>query len=172
MLPASTHTRNQRERSKIGGRTQEIQRLIGRALRAVVDLKKLGERTLMLDCDVLVADGGTRTTSVSGCYVAIALAFNKLMKEGKISESPLKEPLAAISVGINKEGKIIADLNYEEDSSCEADVNLVATKAGKFIEIQGTAEGEPFSQDQLDALLICGKKALEKVFEAQEAALK
>ncbi|MFI5390424.1 MAG: ribonuclease PH [Bacteriovoracales bacterium] len=172
MLPASTHTRNQRERSKIGGRTQEIQRLIGRALRAVVDLKKLGERTLMLDCDVLVADGGTRTTSVSGCYVAIALAFNKLMKEGKISESPLKEPLAAISVGINKEGKIIADLNYEEDSSCEADVNLVATKAGKFIEIQGTAEGEPFSQEQLDALLICGKKALEKVFEAQEAALK
>jgi ribonuclease PH len=172
MLPASTHTRNQRERSKIGGRTQEIQRLIGRALRAVVDLKKLGERTLMLDCDVLVADGGTRTTSVSGCYVAIALAFNKLMKEGKISESPLKEPLAAISVGINKQGKIIADLNYEEDSSCEADVNLVATKAGKFIEIQGTAEGEPFSQEQLDALLICGKKALEKVFEAQEAALK
>jgi ribonuclease PH len=172
MLPASTHTRNQRERSKIGGRTQEIQRLIGRALRAVVDLKKLGERTLMLDCDVLVADGGTRTTSVSGCYVAIALAFNKLMKEGKISESPLKEALAAISVGINKEGKIIADLNYEEDSSCEADVNLVATKGGKFIEIQGTAEGEPFSQDQLDALLICGKKALEMVFEAQEAALK
>ncbi len=172
MLPASTHTRNQRERSKIGGRTQEIQRLIGRALRAVVDLKKLGERTLMLDCDVLVADGGTRTTSVSGCYVAIALAFNKLIKEGKISESPLKEALAAISVGINKEGKIIADLNYEEDSSCEADVNLVATKAGKFIEIQGTAEGEPFSQDQLDALLICGKNALKQVFEAQEAALK
>jgi ribonuclease PH len=172
MLPASTHTRTQRERSKVGGRTQEIQRLIGRALRAVVDLKKLGERTLMLDCDVLVADGGTRTTSISGCYVAMALAFNKLKGEGKITESPLKEDLAAISVGINKDGKIIADLNYEEDSSCEADVNLVATKAGKFIEIQGTAEGEPFSQDQLDALLICGKKALEKVFEAQEKVIK
>ncbi len=171
MLPASTHTRSQRERSKIGGRTQEIQRLIGRALRAVVDLKKLGERTLMLDCDVLVADGGTRTTSVSGCYVAMALAFKKLKNEGKISETPLKEALGAISVGINKEGKIIADLNYEEDSSCEADVNLVATRNGKFIEIQGTAEGDPFSQEQLDALLICGKKALEKVFEAQEKAL-
>lgn len=171
MLPASTHTRSQRERSKVGGRTQEIQRLIGRALRAVVDMKKLGERTLILDCDVIVADGGTRTTSVSGCYVAMVLAFNKLISEGKISQSPLKEALAAISVGINKEGKIIADLNYEEDSSCEADVNLVATRSGKFIEIQGTAEGDPFSQEQLDALLICGKGALEKVFEAQDKAL-
>jgi ribonuclease PH len=171
MLPAATHSRNQRERSKVGGRTQEIQRLIGRALRAVVDLKKLGERSLLLDCDVMVADGGTRTASISGCYVAMVMAFNKLIKEGKISESPLKEALAAISVGINKEGKIIADLNYEEDSSCEADVNLVATRSGKFIEIQGTAEGDPFSQEQLDALLICGKKALEKVFEAQELAL-
>ena len=171
MLPGSTHTRSQRERSKVGGRTQEIQRLIGRALRAVVDLKKLGERSLMLDCDVIVADGGTRTTSVSGCYVAMVLAFRKLISEGKISESPLKEALAAISVGINSEGKIIADLNYEEDSSCEADVNLVATRSGKFIEIQGTAEGDPFTQDQLDSLLICGKKALEKVFEAQEKAL-
>jgi ribonuclease PH len=131
----------------------------------------LGERSLLLDCDVMVADGGTRTASISGCYVAMVMAFNKLIKEGKISESPLKEALAAISVGINKEGKIIADLNYEEDSSCEADVNLVATRSGKFIEIQGTAEGDPFSQEQLDALLICGKKALEKVFEAQELAL-
>lgn len=171
MLPASTHTRSQRERSKVGGRTQEIQRLIGRALRAVVDMKKLGERTLILDCDVIVADGGTRTTSVSGCYVAMVLAFKKLISEGKITESPIKEPLGAISVGINKEGKIIADLNYEEDSSCEADVNLVATRSGKFIEIQGTAEGDPFSQEQLDSLLICGKKALEKVFEAQDRVL-
>lgn len=171
MLPAATHSRNQRERSKVGGRTQEIQRLIGRALRAVVDLKKLGERSLLLDCDVIVADGGTRTASISGCYVAMVLAFNKLINDGKISESPLKEALAAISVGINKEGKIIADLNYEEDSSCEADVNLVGTRSGKFIEIQGTAEGDPFSQEQLDALLICGKEALKKVFAAQELAL-
>ena len=171
MLPGSTHTRSRRERSKVGGRTQEIQRLIGRALRAVVDLKKLGEVSITLDCDVLVADGGTRTTSVSGAYVALELAIQKLIKEGKVKENPLKERLAALSVGISKEGKIIADLNYEEDSSCETDMNIVMTKSGKFVEIQGTAEGEAFSYEELLGLLDCSKAALTHVFEAQDKVL-
>ncbi len=171
MLPGSTHTRSRRERKGAGGRTQEIQRLIGRSLRAVVDLEKLGERSLTLDCDVLVADGGTRTTSISGAYVALELAVKKLVQDGLLSESPLKEPLGALSVGIDKEGKIIADLNYEEDSSCEADVNVVMTKSKKFIEVQGTAEGDPFSREQLDALLECASKALEVVFSEQEKVL-
>ncbi len=172
MLPGSTHTRSRRERKGLGGRTQEIQRLIGRSLRAVVDLEKLGERSITLDCDVLVADGGTRTTSISGAYVALELAIKKLLDDKLITENPIKEPLAALSVGINKEGKIIADLNYEEDSSCEADVNVVMTKSKKFIEVQGTAEGDPFSRQQLDALLECASKALEVVFSEQEKVLK
>ncbi|TDJ08729.1 MAG: ribonuclease PH [Deltaproteobacteria bacterium] len=172
MLPSSTHTRNRRERGKVGGRTMEIQRLIGRALRAVVDFKKLGERTVMIDCDVLVADGGTRTASISGAYVALSLAIKKLMSEGLISESPLKDSLGAISIGVTKEGKIIADLNYEEDSTCETDLNLVMTGSGRFVEIQGTAEGEPFSQEHLDALLTAGKTALKSVFAEQERVLK
>ncbi|MBD66728.1 MAG: ribonuclease PH [Halobacteriovoraceae bacterium] len=172
MLPRATHDRVRRERKSVGGRTQEIQRLIGRSLRAVVDMKKLGERQIIVDCDVLVADGGTRTTSISGAYIALAQAVEKLMSEGKILENPIKEKLGALSVGINKEGKIIADLNYEEDSTCEADVNLVMTESGKFVEVQGTAEGDPFSQEQLDAVLLCGKKAMAHVFAAQEKALK
>jgi ribonuclease PH len=172
MLPSSTHTRIRRERGKVGGRTMEIQRLIGRALRAVVDFKKLGERTVMIDCDVLVADGGTRTASISGAYVAISLACKKLMNEGLITESPLKDSLGAISIGVNEEGKVIADLNYEEDSSCHTDLNLVMTGNGRFVEIQGTAEGEPFSQEQLDALLIAGKTSLKDVFAEQERVLK
>lgn len=171
MLPGSTHTRSRRERNKVGGRTQEIQRLIGRALRAVVDLKKLGEVSITLDCDVLVADGGTRTTSVSGAYVALELAIQKLMAEGKVKENPLKERLAALSVGISKEGKIIADLNYEEDSSCETDMNIVMTQSGKFVEIQGTAEGEAFSYEELLGLVECSKEALKHVFEAQDKVL-
>lgn len=171
MLPSATHSRNQRERSKISGRTQEIQRLIGRSLRAIVDLKKLGERTIVVDCDVLVADGGTRTTSISGAYVALELAVRKLVKEGKLSESPLNEPMAALSVGINSAGKVIADLNYEEDSSCETDMNIVMTKAGRFIEVQGTAEGSPFSRDQLNALVDCATEALKQVFAAQDQVL-
>ena len=171
MLPGSTHTRSRRERNKVGGRTQEIQRLIGRALRAVVDLKKLGEVSITLDCDVLVADGGTRTTSVSGAYVALELAIQKLMKDGKVKENPLKDRLAALSVGISSEGKVIADLNYEEDSSCETDMNIVMTKAGKFVEIQGTAEGEAFSYEELMGLLDCSKSALAHVFKAQDEVL-
>jgi ribonuclease PH len=171
MLPGSTHTRSRRERNKVGGRTQEIQRLIGRSLRAIVDLKKLGEVSITLDCDVLVADGGTRTTSVSGAYVALELAVMKLMKEGKIKQNPIKERLAALSVGINKQGKVIADLNYEEDSTCETDMNIVMTRSGKFVEIQGTAEGEAFSYEQLLGLLDCSKSALEHVFDAQNEVL-
>ncbi|MBT6326235.1 MAG: ribonuclease PH [Bdellovibrionales bacterium] len=171
MLPGSTHTRSRRERSKVGGRTYEIQRLIGRSLRAVVDLEKLGERSVTLDCDVLVADGGTRTTSISGAYLALKLVVNNLLKEEKIKESPLNDSLGAISVGINRDGKVIADLNYEEDSTCNTDMNIVMTKSGKFIEVQGTAEGEPFDHDQLLALLDCAKTSLQTVFEAQENAL-
>lgn len=171
MLPGSTHDRVQRERKSVGGRTQEIQRLIGRSLRAVVDFEKLGERQILIDCDVLVADGGTRTTSISGAYVAMELAVKKLMAEGKLKQNPLKERLAALSVGIDKEGKIIADLNYVEDSSCEADVNVVMTESDKFVEVQGTAEGEPFSREQLDALLECSKYALKHVFDAQKKAV-
>lgn len=171
MLPSSTHQRIKRERNGASGRTQEIQRLIGRSLRAIIDLNKLGERTIQVDCDVMVADGGTRTTSISGAYVALELAVRALMKDGLIKESPIKEQLAAISVGINKEHKIIADLNYEEDSSCETDMNVVMTKSGKFVEIQGTAEGEPFSAEHLQGLLECAKTCLTEVFAAQSQAL-
>ncbi len=171
MLPGSTHDRVRRERKSIGGRTQEIQRLIGRSLRAVIDMKKLGERQIILDCDVLVADGGTRTTSISGAFVAMQIAINKLMNEGKISQNPIKENLGALSVGLDKEGKVIADLNYEEDSSCEADVNVVMTESGKFVEVQGTAEGDPFSREQLDGLLECAETALKDVFKAQKSAV-
>jgi ribonuclease PH len=171
MLPRATHDRVRRERKGAGGRTMEIQRLIARALRAVVDMEKLGERQIILDCDVLVADGGTRTTSISGAYVALELAVKGLLAKGLISESPIKEQLGALSVGIDSEGMIIADLNYEEDSSCEADVNIVMTNSGKFVEVQGTAEGDPFSREQLDALLECSAKALTSVFEAQKLAL-
>ncbi|MEX0797906.1 MAG: ribonuclease PH [Bacteriovoracaceae bacterium] len=171
MLPGSTHDRIRRERKGASGRTQEIQRLIGRSLRAVVDFKKLGERQILVDCDVLVADGGTRTTSISGAYVAMSMAVQKLLDAGLIAENPIKEALAALSVGIDKSGQIIADLNYEEDSSCEADVNIVMTESNKFVEVQGTAEGEPFSREQLDAVLECGKKAMETVFAQQKMVL-
>lgn len=172
MLPSATHSRNKRERNGASGRTQEIQRLIGRSLRSIIDLKKIGERTVQIDCDVMVADGGTRTTSISGAYVALEIAMRKLMAEGAIKENPLIEQLAAISVGVNKEGKIIADLNYEEDSSCETDMNVVMTRSGKFVEVQGTAEGHPFSHEQLMALLECAKSCLDTVFAKQTEALK
>lgn len=171
MLPSSTHTRSERERKGASGRSQEIQRLIGRSLRSIVDLHKLGERTIMIDCDVIVADGGTRTTSISGAYLALELAVAKLMKSGLLRESPIKDGLAAISIGVNKNHEVIADLNYEEDSSCETDMNIVMTKTGKFVEVQGTAEGEPFSMDELQGLLECAKKALQVVMKAQDEVL-
>lgn len=171
MLPSATHTRGDRERKGASGRTQEIQRLIGRALRAITDMTKLGERTLMIDCDVIVADGGTRTTAISGAYVALELAIRKLQGEGLLKTHPLKEGLAAVSVGLDKDGKAIADLNYQEDSTCEADVNVVMTASGKFVELQGTAEGDPFSEEQLHALISCARSAIGKVVEAQKAVL-
>lgn len=171
MLPSSTHTRSDRERKGPSGRTQEIQRLIGRSLRSIVDLQKLGERTIMIDCDVIVADGGTRTTSISGAYIALSLAVKKLMREGLLKESPIREGLAAISIGISKTGEIIADLNYEEDSSCGTDMNVVMTSTGKFVEVQGTAEGAPFSMEELQALLSCAGTALKVVMREQQAIL-
>ncbi len=171
MLPGSTHTRIRRERNSVSGRTQEIQRLIGRSLRSIISLEALGERAITLDCDVLVADGGTRTTSRSGAFLGLSLACCSLEEKGLLKSDPIKEPLGAISVGINKTGKIIADLNYEEDSSCEADVNIVMTAQGKFVEIQGTAEGDPFSGDQLNALIECANESLKEVFKAQNKVL-
>lgn len=171
MLPGSTHTRSRRERSSVGGRTQEIQRLIGRSLRSVIDLTLLGELSLVIDCDVLVADGGTRTTSISGAMVALELAIINLIKQGKLSKSPLKGRIAALSVGINSDSKVIADLNYQEDSSCHTDMNIVMTDDGRFIEIQGTAEGAPFSRPELNSLLDCAHEALKVVFKAQEEAI-
>lgn len=171
MLPSSTHDRIRRERKGVSGRSQEIQRLIGRSLRAVVNMEQLGERMVTVDCDVLVADGGTRTTSITGGYVALDLAINKLIADGELSESPITDQVGALSVGITGRGDVIADLNYEEDSSCETDMNIVMTRSGKFIEVQGTAEGEPFSHEHLMALLECSKLALVDVFAAQDQAL-
>lgn len=171
MLPSSTHTRSDRERKGASGRTQEIQRLIGRALRSIVDLNKLGERTIMIDCDVIVADGGTRTTSISGAYITLEMAVKRLMKEGLLLHSPIKDGLAAISIGINSKNEVIADLNYEEDSSCETDMNIVMTSSGKFVEVQGTAEKEPFSMEHLNALLSCAQSALKVVIKEQRSVL-
>lgn len=172
MLPRATHDRCKRERKGISGRSQEIQRLIGRSLRAVVDMKKLGERLLTADCDVLVADGGTRTASITGAYVALELAVKSLISKGVLTENPLIEKLGALSVGLNKEGEIIADLNYEEDSSCEADVNIVMTESGKFVEVQGTAEGLPFSPEQFNSILEVATTAMQEVFKSQAMVLK
>ena len=171
MLPSSTHTRCERERKGASGRTQEIQRLIGRALRSIVDMSKLGERTIMLDCDVIVADGGTRTTSISGAYIALEMAVRRLMKEGLLKQNPIKDGLCAISIGINSKNEVIADLNYEEDSSCETDMNIVMTSSGKFVEVQGTAEKEPFSMEHMTSLLACAQSALKVVMKEQKATL-
>lgn len=171
MLPSSTHTRSDRERKGASGRTQEIQRLIGRTLRSVVDMSLLGERTLMFDCDVIVADGGTRTTSISGAYIALEMAVKKLMKDGLLKKNPIKDSLAAISIGINKNNEVIADLNYEEDSTCGTDMNIVMTGSGKFVEVQGTAEGEPFSMEHLNALLTCAQSAVQVVMKEQKAVI-
>ena len=171
MLPGSTHTRSRRERPNMSGRTQEIQRLIGRSLRSIVDLKKLGERTIVVDCDVLVADGGTRTASLSGGYVALVMAVEKLIKKGVLKKSPIMNQLGALSVGVNAKGKILADLNYKEDSNCQVDMNIVMTRDGGFVEVQGTAEGTPFSQSQFQAMLDCSKEAMERVYEAQDKVL-
>jgi ribonuclease PH len=172
MLPRSTGTRTDREaaRGKQSGRTQEIQRLIGRSLRAVVDLKKLGERTVHIDCDVIQADGGTRTASITGAYVALADAVNWLLTQGKLSESPLLDQVAAISVGIYQ-GVPVLDLDYAEDSDCDTDMNVVMTGSGGLIEIQGTAEGATFSRKELGALLDLAESGIRQLATAQKTAL-
>jgi ribonuclease PH len=173
MLPRATHTRSDREaaRGKQTGRTQEIQRLIGRSLRAVFDLKKLGERTITLDCDVLQADGGTRTAAITGAFVAAQDAVNTLLAAGKLAESPLHGHVAAISVGI-VQGTPLLDLEYTEDSACDTDMNVVMTGAGHYIEVQGTAEGAAFSRHEMDTLLALAEKGVNELVRLQEAALK
>lgn len=174
MLPRATNTRTAREasRGKQGGRTLEIQRLIGRSLRAAMDLNKLGENTITIDCDVIQADGGTRTASISGAYVALcdAIAFLKKDKNGAMKGNPLKHQIAAISVGIYKEQAVL-DLDYAEDSSAETDMNVVMTEKGGFVEVQGTAEGEPYSEEELNAMLALARKGIAEITAAQTAAL-
>jgi ribonuclease PH len=172
MLPRATQTRNQREaaRGKIGGRTMEIQRLIGRALRSVVDLKALGERTITLDCDVIQADGGTRTTSISGAFVAMAIALNKLVEEKQLAQIPLTDFLASVSVGIVKEQACL-DLNYEEDSRAKVDMNVVMTGIGQFVEVQGTGEEAPFSRNELNSLLELAENGIKEITRIQKDIL-
>jgi ribonuclease PH len=172
MLPRSTHTRSAREaaKGKQSGRTQEIQRLIGRSLRAVVDLKALGERQITLDCDVLQADGGTRTAAITGACIALRDALASLVASGKLAASPMKELVAAISVGIYA-GQPVLDLDYAEDSNCDTDMNVVMTESGGIVEIQGTAEGAPFSRAELDALLALAGQGISELIAAQKRAL-
>ena len=172
MLPRATHTRNDREaaRGKQTGRTQEIQRLIGRSLRAVFDLKQLGERTLQIDCDVLQADGGTRTAAITGAWVAAQDAGGQLMDSGKISQTPLLQPVAAISVGI-VQGVPLLDLNYAEDVDCDTDMNVVMTGAGHFVEVQGTAEGAAFTRTEMNQLLALAEKGIAELVHLQQQAL-
>ncbi len=172
MLPRATHTRSDREaaRGKQSGRTQEIQRLIGRSLRSVFDLKALGERTIQLDCDVLQADGGTRTASITGAFVAAHDAVRHLLAQGKLQASPIISPVAAISVGI-LEGTPLLDLEYTEDAACDTDMNVVMTGVGHFVELQGTAEGAAFSRRDLDALLALAEKGIGELIAIQRQCL-
>jgi len=172
MLPRSTHTRSDREaaRGKQSGRTQEIQRLIGRSMRAVVDLKKLGERTLHIDCDVLQADGGTRCASISGAFVAVADAIAGLLRDGKLTETPLTDSIAAVSVGVYQ-GQPVLDLDYIEDAGCDTDMNVVMTGSGGMVEVQGTAEGVPFSRATLEALLDLATDGIAQISMAQQKAM-
>jgi ribonuclease PH len=172
MLPRATHTRSQREssRGKVGGRTHEIQRLIGRSLRAVTDLTLLGERSILIDCDVIQADGGTRTASITGAYVALVDAVSGLLERKVLSVSPLREAVAAVSVGIVG-GTPLLDLNYREDSSAEVDMNFVMTSSGRFVEVQGTAETNPFTVAEMDAMRDLAINGIKKLFALQNEAL-
>ncbi|MGB0224560.1 MULTISPECIES: ribonuclease PH [unclassified Marinobacterium] len=174
MLPRATNSRTDREasRGKQSGRTLEIQRLIGRSLRAAIDLDKLGENTITIDCDVLQADGGTRTASITGSYIALIDAINELKKDknGALKGNPIKNQVAAISVGIYK-GQAVLDLDYAEDSTAETDMNVVMTETGGFVEVQGTAEGAPYTQDELNQLLTLAKKGIEELTAIQKASL-
>lgn len=164
LLPAATHTRCQRERSKVSGRTQEIQRLIGRSLRSCVDLTKLGERTITIDADVIQADGGTRCASICGGFIAMDIAFKKLIEAGVLESSPIIEPIAAVSIGI-VDGEVLLDLDYSEDSTAQVDSNIVMTKSGKIIEFQTTAEGNPYEKAQLLEILETGENAVKDIIE-------
>ena len=172
MLPASTASRMRREavQGKQSGRTQEIQRLIGRSLRAAVDLSRLGERQILIDCDVIQADGGTRTASITGAYVALHLAIGKLLAAGKLAHNPIREAVAAVSLGIVG-GVPLLDLDYPEDSGCDSDINLVMTASGNIIEIQGTAEGAAFSPAALTQLIALGQKGIAELLQHQQAAI-
>jgi ribonuclease PH len=172
MLPRSTETRKPRDatRGKVDGRTMEIQRLIGRALRSVVDLKKLGEKTIYIDCDVIQADGGTRTASITGAFVALVDALNVLLENGKINAIPLKGFVAAISVGV-KDGEVLVDLNYAEDSTCQVDMNIIMTEDGQIVEVQGTGEESPFSKAQLAEMLQAGESGIQELIQAQKECL-
>ncbi len=172
MLPRSSDTRIPRDitKGKIGGRTHEIQRLIGRSLRAVVDLTKLGERTIWLDCDVIQADGGTRTAAITGCCIALFDAFTTLRKAGKLDSLPLLDFVAATSVGIVN-GKVLLDLNYAEDSKAEVDMNIVMTGSGKFVEIQGTAEKTPFTPEQMNEMIALGTQGVKELIQIQRGII-
>lgn len=172
MLPRSTHTRSGREaaRGKQGGRTLEIQRLIGRSLRAVTDLEALGERCITLDCDVIQADGGTRTAAISGAFVALAIAMHRLQARGEVRKNPLHGQVAAISVGIYR-GEPVLDLDYDEDSEAETDMNIVMNDAGRFIEVQGTAEGHAFTDDEFNAMIALARAGIADVVTAQNDAI-
>ena len=170
MLPRATHTRTNRETMRPSGRTQEIQRLIGRSLRAVVDMKLLGERQIFIDCDVLQADGGTRCASITGACVALALAVKSMLQQGKIKKNPIISEVAAVSVGM-VENTALLDLCYAEDSTAEVDMNIVCTGSGKFIEIQGTAEREPFTREQMNEMLELAEKGINQLFTIQRYAL-
>jgi len=173
MLPRATHTRSSREaaKGKIGGRTHEIQRLIGRSLRAVTDLAALGERSIYIDCDVIQADGGTRTASITGAWVALADAVSGLREKGLLSANPLKEAVAAVSVGI-VDGNVLLDLDYSEDSAAEVDMNFVVTSTGRFVEVQGTAETEPFTLAQMDSMRDVALEGIGKLLVVQQEALR
>jgi ribonuclease PH len=172
MLPYSTLDRKARDisKGKLDGRSQEIQRLIGRSLRSIIDLEKLGARTIWIDCDVLQADGGTRTAAITGTYVALMFAIRKLMADGKLLVNPLKEPVAAVSIGILN-GTPLLDLCYVEDAAAEVDLNLVMTAGGKFVEVQGSGEESTFTEEQLHAMLKLGRQGIQQLVKAQEAAL-
>lgn len=172
MIPRATNVRTQREsaKGKLSGRTMEIQRLVGRALRSVVDLYKLGERSIIIDCDVIQADGGTRTASITGGFIAMKLAIDKLIRNDVIKENPIKEYLAAISVGINN-GELILDLDYVEDSNAFVDMNVVLTESGRYVEIQGTGEEATFDENELQGMLVLAKKGINELVEAQKKAL-
>ncbi len=170
MLPRATHTRGSRERKGPKGRTQEIQRLIGRSLRSVCDMKALGPRTIILDCDVIQADGGTRTASITGAAVALSQACQRLVQMGEIPRNPVRELVAAVSVGLFDEATLL-DLDYSEDSRAQVDMNLVATESGKLVEVQGTAEGDPFSREEFVELLDLGMEGIRSLIQSQKSAL-